>query len=164
AGGFGAAGRGNALPAADLRTVKKVDDIVPPVFTGDEAFFDALFAGGPVKFADVLAKAQKGEPIQPMALPTHVTVKIDNDFEVVSEQLSRNVVGMIEGADPKLKDSYVMFGAHLDHIGYSQTGGGGQPTPRACRERGPAALEALKKAGKQAQAAAPAPARGATPP
>ena len=37
---------------------------------------------------------------------------------------ARNVVGMIEGSDPKLKDTYVMFGAHLDHIGYSQTGGG----------------------------------------
>ena len=38
--------------------------------------------------------------------------------------ITRNVVGLLEGSDPKLKDTYVMFGAHLDHIGYSQTGGG----------------------------------------
>ena len=27
---------------------------------------------------------------------------------------------MIEGSDPMLKDTYVMFGAHLDHVGYRQ--------------------------------------------
>jgi len=149
-GGGGGRGRGT-LPPADITTVQKVDGIVPPQFSGDETFFDALFAGGPVKFSDVLAKAQKGEAIPPMTLAAHVTVTIDNTFDVVSEQLTRNVVGMIEGTDPKLKDTYVMFGAHLDHIGYSQTGGGAQPTPGACRQRGPAALAALAAAGKMPQ-------------
>jgi hypothetical protein len=151
-GGFGAAGRGRAaLPAADLTTVTRVDGIAPPAFTGDQAFFDALFGGGPVKFSDILAKAQTGDPIQPMTLPVRVTINIDNSFEVVSEQLSRNVVGMVEGSDPKLKDTYVMFGAHLDHIGYSSTGGGAQSSPTRCRQRGAAALAALAKAGKQAE-------------
>jgi hypothetical protein len=152
AGGFGTAGRGRgSLPTADLTTVTKADRITPPSFTGDQTFFDALFGGGPVMFSDVLAKAQNGDPIPPMTLPAHVTVNIDNTFEVVSEQLSRNVVGMIEGSDQKLKDTYVMFGAHLDHIGYSSTGGGAQPSPTRCRQRGAAALEALAKAGKHAQ-------------
>ena len=57
-------------------------------------------------------------------LPAKVSIAIDNTYEVVSEQLSHNVVGMVEGTDPKLKDTYVLFGAHLDHIGYSQIGGG----------------------------------------
>jgi hypothetical protein len=150
AGGAGAGGRGRAaLPAADLTTVVKVDGITPPSFTGDQAFFDALFGGGPVKFSDILAKAQSGDPIQPMTLPARVTINIDNSYEVVSEQLSRNVVGMIDGSDPKLKETYVMFGAHLDHIGYSSTGGGAQSSPTRCRQRGAAALEALAKAGKQ---------------
>jgi Zn-dependent M28 family amino/carboxypeptidase len=30
-------------------------------------------------------------------------------------------VGMVEGADPRLKDTYVLFGAHLDHVGYATT-------------------------------------------
>jgi hypothetical protein len=152
AGGGGAGGRGRAaLPAADLTTVARVDGITPPSFTGDQALFDALFGGGPVKFSEVLAKAQNGDPIQPMTLPAHVTINIDNTYEVVSEQLSRNVVGMIDGSDPKLKETYVMFGAHLDHIGYSSTGGGAPSSPTRCRQRGAAALEALAKAGKQAQ-------------
>ena len=32
-----------------------------------------------------------------------------------------NVVGMIEGSDPKLKNEFVVIGAHLDHVG-SQAG------------------------------------------
>jgi hypothetical protein len=152
AGGGGAGGRGRGtLPTADLTTVEKVDKITPPSLTGDQTFFEALFGGGPVKFSDILAKAQAGDPIQPMSLPARVAINIDNAFEVVSEQLSRNVVGMVEGSDPKLKDTYVMFGAHLDHIGYSSTGGGAQSSPTRCRQRGAAALEALAKAGKQAE-------------
>jgi hypothetical protein len=149
-GGGGGRGRG-ALPTADVTTVQKVDNLVAPNFTGDDAFFDALFGGGPVKFADVLAKAQKGDPIQAMTLPARVSITIDNSFEVISEQLTRNVVGMIEGADPKLKDTYVMFGAHLDHIGYSQTGGGNQPSPTGCRRRSPVSTDAVEAAGKKAQ-------------
>jgi hypothetical protein len=152
AGGFGAAGGGRgALPTADITTVQKVDNPVTPAFTGDEAFFEALFAGGPVKFADIAARAQKGDPLQALSLPVRVSVKVDNTFEVVSERLTRNVVGLIEGADPKLKDTYVMFGAHLDHIGYSETGGGAQPSPSGCRSRSQTALDALAKAGKQPQ-------------
>ena len=35
-------------------------------------------------------------------------------------QFTRNVIGIIEGADPKLKDTYVAFGAHYDHVGYAE--------------------------------------------
>src|SRR5207302_10932268 len=49
----------------------------------------------------------------------------------VQRRLTRNVVGIVEGSDPKLKDTFVLFGAHYDHIGYQQfppqagRGGGG---------------------------------------
>lgn len=32
---------------------------------------------------------------------------------------SRNVIGIVEGYDPKLKDEYVVVGAHFDHLGTS---------------------------------------------
>jgi len=167
-GGRGAAGGGRggrgAPPPSDLSTVQRVDAVTPPQFTGDEAFFEALFAGAPVKFADLKATATKGEPLAAATLASNATIAIDNTYEIVSEQFSRNVVGMIEGTDPKLKDTYVMFGAHLDHIGYSQAGGGTQPTPTSCRSRGDAAQAAVRAAGKTIQnqgrgrgAGAPAP-------
>ncbi len=149
-GGAFAGGRG-APPPSDLTTVQRVDALVPPQFTGDETFFEALFAGAPVKFADLKAKALKGEPFGAAALTAKLTIAIDNSYELVSEQFSRNVVGVIEGSDPKLKDTYVMFGAHLDHIGYNQAGSGAQPTNASCRSRGDAAQAAVKAAGKTIQ-------------
>src|SRR4029450_2231567 len=97
-----------------------VDNVFTPQFTGDETFFEALFAGGPVNFSDLKARADKGEVLTPLAMANlKVTINIANTSAPVYPQLSRNVVGMIEGSDPKLKDTYVMYGAHLDHVGYS---------------------------------------------
>ena len=38
-------------------------------------------------------------------------------FYVAKETECRNVVGVIEGSDPKLKDEYIVLGAHYDHLG-----------------------------------------------
>jgi hypothetical protein len=128
-----------------------VDGIVTPQFSGDETFFEALFEGSPVKFAEILAAARRGDLVAPLTLPAKVTINIDNTFVVLSEQISHNVVGMIEGTDPVLKDTYVMFGAHLDHIGYSQTGNGRGGGTDGCRRRSPVAQAAVVAAGKTVQ-------------
>ena len=36
------------------------------------------------------------------------------------ENHAENVVGMLEGSDPVLKNEFVVISAHLDHIGLSQ--------------------------------------------
>lgn len=38
-------------------------------------------------------------------------------FQVAKETECRNVVGVIEGSDPELKDEYIVLGAHYDHLG-----------------------------------------------
>jgi Peptidase family M28 len=144
----GARGRG-AAPVPDFTTAQRVDALRAPQITGDDTFFEALL--GKSEFADLKAKAQKGEPLASSSLRTSITIAIDNAFEPVSEQRTRNVVGMIDGSDPKLKDTYVMFAAHLDHIGYSQTGTGALPTTTSCRARGEAAQAAVRAAGKVVQ-------------
>ena len=40
----------------------------------------------------------------------------DPDAEPTTYEL-RNIVGYIEGTDPALKDEYILFGAHHDHLG-----------------------------------------------
>jgi hypothetical protein len=47
---------------------------------------------------------------------------------VLQSATAPNTVGMLEGSDPKLKNEYVIFSAHMDHVG---TAGGGQ-----CQARG----------------------------
>ena len=112
----GRGGRGAAPVAADLTTVLNVDNTVPPQITGDETFYEFLFGGE--TFAKLRAAAESGDPLPPTRVAAQVSIDIDNTYEVLSTQLSKNVVGMVEGSDPKLRDTYVMFGAHLDHTGY----------------------------------------------
>ena len=125
--GRGAAGRGAAMPAADFTGVQNVNALMTPQFTGDEAFFDFLFSTSPVKLADLRAKAAAGEPLTPFTLPNvKVTVSIDQTYDVLTTERTKNVVGLVEGSDPQLRSTYVFFGAHLDHVGYQQGAGGGR--------------------------------------
>ena len=55
---------------------------------------------------------------QPKSLPlSQVQVRLQTTTEV-SLQPTRNVVGLIEGSDPKLKKEFVVVGGHYDHVGY----------------------------------------------
>jgi aminopeptidase YwaD len=36
----------------------------------------------------------------------------------------KNLIGIIEGSDPKLKDEYILLGAHFDHMGWKSAGSG----------------------------------------
>jgi hypothetical protein len=52
------------------------------------------------------------------ALP-QVRVRLQTTTNVMM-QSTRNVLGLIEGGDPKLKNEIVVIGAHYDHVGYSK--------------------------------------------
>lgn len=40
----------------------------------------------------------------------------------------RNVIGVLEGSDPELKEKYVLLGAHYDHVGYGNRNNSHGPT------------------------------------
>lgn len=54
-----------------------------------------------------------------MNLATKVQIEVNARYE--KDARTMNVVAMIEGKDEKLKEEYVVIGAHLDHVG-SQAG------------------------------------------
>ncbi|MBL6444742.1 M28 family peptidase [Fulvivirga sp. 29W222] len=70
-------------------------------------------AGGPVHLwvntdKDIFQNKRKGEE-----LSTKLLIKgINND-----RLMSRNVVGIVEGTDPELKNEYIIYSAHYDHVG-----------------------------------------------
>ena len=39
------------------------------------------------------------------------------DTKFYPDNTTANVVGVIEGTDPVLKNEYIILGAHLDHLG-----------------------------------------------
>jgi aminopeptidase YwaD len=54
-----------------------------------------------------------------------IDTKISATAEVIQEKvMARNVIGYLEGSDPVLKSSYVVIGAHYDHLGMGGTGSG----------------------------------------
>jgi len=81
-------------------------------FTVDAArrFFAA--AG---KDYDVAKAAAARRDFQPVVLPAKASFTVKNALRNVA---SRNVVGVLPGSDPKLKDEYVVFTAHWDHLGH----------------------------------------------
>lgn len=72
-----------------------------------------LFAGARQSYGAVVAAAETGVPPR-FALPVGLNATINTELKNVE---SANVVGRIDGADPKLKDEVVVLSAHLDHIG-----------------------------------------------
>lgn len=75
-----------------------------------------IFAAAGKSFEDEMQIAETGAP---EGFDTGVVAHIKRE-SVLSEVFnSPNVLGVIEGSDPKLKDEYVVLSAHLDHIGES---------------------------------------------
>jgi Zn-dependent M28 family amino/carboxypeptidase len=79
---------------------------------------EALFAGAPKSLPEVLAAAKAGQPGS-FPLPGTVRIHLANRFTTVE---SRNVVAKITGSDPTLANQYVVYSAHLDHLGICHPG------------------------------------------
>ena len=73
-----------------------------------------LFSRTSVKLDDIYALAAAGKPIAPLEL--NMAMRMSKS-STRADLKSSNVVGMIEGSDPRLKNEYVVLSAHLDHIG-----------------------------------------------
>ncbi len=75
-----------------------------------------LFAWSPVPLEDVFARAAKGEG-EGFALPVTATIASRSEHRPFS---SSNVVGVLKGSDPSLRDTSVVYSAHLDHVGVGE--------------------------------------------
>jgi hypothetical protein len=79
---------------------------------------DALFAGAAKPYAAVRAAAEpKGA--HPRGFPLKTTIRIKRS-SVWSTITSPEVVGVLPGSDPALKDEYIVLMGHLDHLGLKE--------------------------------------------
>ncbi|MDZ7282783.1 M28 family metallopeptidase [Sphingomonas sanguinis] len=67
------------------------------------------------------AAAMPKPAYKPLAAKGQLTVSSKTSFKPMD---SSNVIGLIPGSDPKLKDEVVVLSAHLDHIGTNEGGEG----------------------------------------
>ncbi|MBE7170200.1 MAG: M28 family peptidase [Williamsia sp.] len=76
-------------------------------------YADSLFIHAPVNLQKIAALAAEGKS-QSFPLNLSASIRVKTNTKVVQ---SSNVVGVIRGSDPQLKNEYIVYTAHLDHFG-----------------------------------------------
>lgn len=89
-----------------------------PVILADDATIEKLIAGGELTLAQLKEKAQNNEYVS-FSTKNSLTIKIKVK---TSEALASNVVGLLEGSDPKLKEEAIVYSAHYDAYGKKADG------------------------------------------
>jgi len=99
------------------------------VYAGGETkvrsqFMSSLYLAKP-EFVDLIMAGSKNNPLKD---PENVLdnykpqllkdTYLNTEIEILGEEIitTRNVVGMVPGTDPSLRDEYIIVGAHLDHV------------------------------------------------
>jgi Zn-dependent M28 family amino/carboxypeptidase len=118
-GGFGGGGRGGGPNGPNYSVpkfvVKRACPAVPSISAG-LAMTNDIFQGEKKNGAEIFygagaeAKQESFELTAAKKLSLKVAVKSESNH-------AENVVGILEGSDPVKKNEFVVFSAHLDHIG-----------------------------------------------
>lgn len=72
---------------------------------------------------DALKRAAMSRDFKPVPLKAQASFTIKNKLREVE---SHNLIARIEGSDPKLRDEYVIYSAHWDHLGRDESLAGDQ--------------------------------------
>ncbi|MGI8884514.1 MAG: M20/M25/M40 family metallo-hydrolase [Pyrinomonadaceae bacterium] len=106
-----------AIDYFSRRQIKMADESVgseiPPFVYVSAKGAEKLFAKSGVSLKDALAQAEKNDF---KAIKLKQTAKINIKLKT-TKGTSSNVVGYLEGSDPKLKEEAVLFSAHYDAYG-----------------------------------------------
>ncbi len=85
----------------------------PTTYLAKPAFLDLIMAGNknnPNLNPDNVLKNYKPQVLEGVTLNSKVEILTEDIL------LSNNVIGMVPGTDPVLKDEYIVVGGHLDHV------------------------------------------------
>ena len=97
---------------------------IPAVFAVRTATAGALFAQGGVSLDSLRAWGDQPLAARPL---TDVTLQLDVRERVLQHASAPNTIGILEGSDATLKKEYILFTAHMDHIGTPSAGEGCAP-------------------------------------
>ena len=81
------------------------------------AHADKLFEGSGHTFEEIAALGKDRKPLPRFALAA--SIRTTTKVETKSVE-SANVIAMLPGADPRLKNEYVVLSAHVDHLGIGE--------------------------------------------
>ncbi len=109
---------GRSIPSMTFTDPAMDEDFGQKIaFTINPARADKLLSGSGHNIQEILAAADAGTPLPHFPLPARLHTKV----AVKSAELqSQNVVALLPGTDSTLKNEYVVFSAHLDHLGVAK--------------------------------------------
>ncbi len=87
---------------------------IPPIFKISAKFANQILASSGQKIEDI--KQQIDKNLRPNVFEIK-DVAINSKVEQSPKLETENVLALIEGADPKLKDEVIVISAHYDHLG-----------------------------------------------
>jgi len=99
----------------ELESDPEMPAFLPPFIAISEAGADKLFAGAGITKAEAFAKADRDD-FMPIDLRQTATITIRLKK---AKGVGNNVVGLLEGSDPKLKSEALVYSAHYDAYGIS---------------------------------------------
>jgi hypothetical protein len=124
AGGAGGGGRGGANgPAYQVVKFQTASGAVVPNITAGLDLTNAIFAGEKLTANQVFDGAVAGTKLDSFDLNAAKKLAV-HVAATATQGHGENVIAMLEGSDPVLKNEFVVISAHLDHIGLSGTPGG----------------------------------------
>lgn len=112
------ANRWNAAEKGVVQYVRSAPahPITIPTLTVSPRVVAALFQGEKFSGNALFTKNIAGEPMESFSLNPAKTVNAAVSTKT-EDIYTQNVVGILEGSDPVLKNEYVAIGAHYDHVG-----------------------------------------------
>ncbi len=97
---------------------------VAPVFALGPSGAEKLFRETSVDLVNLKIQAReqtRENPLEGQSLYVTATLKGGG---IIEDLTSPNVVGILPGGDPRLRDEYIVLSAHLDHVGVNERGSG----------------------------------------
>ncbi|MBD2753889.1 M28 family metallopeptidase [Spirosoma validum] len=76
-----------------------------------------IFTGAGKTFEEARLAANKN---QPQAFPLTISVRAHTQTDLSDGLVGENIVGLLPGSDPTLKNEYVVYVSHLDHLGITR--------------------------------------------
>lgn len=93
-----------------------VNESLSTTLTLNEPAISALFAKALLPRHTVIREAESGKP-RSFDLPVMMSLRILSSHSSAS---SANVVGLFRGADPRLRDEFLVYTSHIDHVGTAE--------------------------------------------
>jgi Zn-dependent M28 family amino/carboxypeptidase len=92
------------------------NNVAFPTITGSPKLLNALFQGEKQNAVVVFNRSAADDPVEPFEFKSDKKVNFVVALKTYPAA-TQNVIAVLEGGDPVLKNEYVAIGAHYDHVG-----------------------------------------------